>query len=199
MTSAATVEQTIGQDLLESLRRQVPKRRLTRRESGVVAERIAVKLRGACGALAPALHEKTLGALPWIVDIERVEGLPKSGMVSAVTGGWVISLNDDEPGARQRFSLAHEIFHTIVDERATRLLPGHAGYSSDQRLEQMCDRFAAALLIPRVMVRADWVDGIQTIPKLARRYGVSQSAMRVRLLQLGLLEQTPRCDRSEAR
>lgn len=199
MNSAALIEPITNEALLESLRLQIPKRRLTRRESDFVAERIAMKLRGACSALAPTLHEKTLRALPWIIEVERVEDLPKSGMASLVKNGWVISLNDDEPIVRQRFSLAHEIFHTIVDEWSSKLLPSRAGYSSNDRLEQMCDRFAAALLAPRVMVRADWADGMQSIPKLARRYGVSQSAMRIRLLQLGLLDQTPRCDRTETR
>ncbi len=186
-------------NLLEDLSRLVPKRALTRRESAMIAERIATKLRGDAGALAPRLDEKVVAALPWIVEVERIDDLPKSGMASAVSGGWVITLNDAEPEVRQRFSLAHELFHTIVDEWAQRLLPSSGGYTSDERLEQMCDRFAAALLAPRVMLRSDWASGMQSVPKLAARYGISRAAMRVRLLELGLLEQTPRCDRTEAR
>lgn len=185
--------------LLADLSRQIPKRALTRRESAMIAERIATKLRGDAGALAPRLDDKVIASLPWIVEVERIDDLPKSGMASAVSGGWVITLNDDEPEVRQRFSLAHELFHTIVDEWAQRLLPSRGGYTADERLEQMCDRFAAALLAPRVMLRADWASGMQSVPKLAARYGVSKVAMRVRLLELGLLEQTPRCDRTEAR
>lgn len=199
MKPGLLMEPVKDRNLLADLSRQIPKRALTRRESAMLAERIATKVRGDAGALAPRLDEKVIAALPWIVEVERIDNLPKSGMASAVAGGWVITLNDSEPEVRQRFSLAHELFHTIVDEWAQRILPDSRGYTTDERLEQMCDRFAAALLAPRVMLRADWASGMQNVPKLAARYGVSKVAMRVRLLELGLLEQTPRCDRTEAR
>ena len=47
--------------------------------------------------------------------------------------------------------------------------------------------------MPKVLLRADWSDGLQDIARLAKRYHVSRAAMSVRLSQLGLIESTPRC------
>jgi len=49
--------------------------------------------------------------------------------------------------------------------------------------------------MPRVLLRADWADGLQDIAKLAKRYDVSRTAMTVRLSQLGLTPPIPRCHR----
>jgi Zn-dependent peptidase ImmA (M78 family) len=39
-----------------------------------------------------------------------------------------------------------------------------------------------------------WVEGPQDLRKLARRFDVSVQAMQVRLLQVGLIEPSPRCE-----
>ena len=60
---------------------------------------------------------------------------------------------------------------------------------ASDRLESACEYFAACLLMPRVwMKRAYFDDGIQDVPSLARLFGVSWLAMRVRLEQLGFVE-----------
>ncbi len=48
--------------------------------------------------------------------------------------------------------------------------------------------------MPKVWVRRAWAtERLQDLAKLARRFGVSQTAMRIRLLQLGLMEAPVRC------
>ena len=47
--------------------------------------------------------------------------------------------------------------------------------------------------MPRIWVKRAWTSGVQQLPALARRFGVSQSAMQVRLLQIGLLDPPARC------
>ncbi len=182
---------------LSSLRGLLPKRAVTSREAEVLAERLGRRLRSQMESLGPVLGESQITDLPWIAEIEHVDALPSSGMANRLPDGrWVISLNADEPELRRRFSMAHELGHTVVDEVGERLLPGYRSASHHERLERFCDRFAGALLMPRVLVRADWADGIQCVDQLSRRYRVSRPAVQVRLRQLGLIEPVDRCGRS---
>jgi len=177
------------------LRALVPKRPLGIRETEGVAERQANRLRSELGVLGPAITEADLAGLSWLT-ITRRENFPTSGMATKTDYGWIIVLNAAEAMVRQRFSLAHEMKHVLDDgliDIAGGLYPATRGYSTDERTERVCDRFAAALLMPKVLLRADWADGLQDIAKLARRYHVSRAAMTVRLTQLGLIEPTPRC------
>jgi Zn-dependent peptidase ImmA (M78 family) len=60
-------------------------------------------------------------------------------------------------------------------------------------IEQVCDYFAGCLLMPRPALKRAWVDGNQSVVSLARRFGVSQAAMQVRLHQTGIAAPQPRC------
>ena len=180
---------------LGRLRAMVPRRPLGLREAEGVAERQANRLRSELELLGPIVSEDDLTSLPWLT-VTRRESFPTSGMATKTDYGWVIVLNSSEAMVRQRFSLAHEIKHVLDDgliDLGGGLYPSTHGYSADERTERVCDRFAAALLMPKVLLRADWADGLQDIAKLARRYHVSRAAMSVRLSQLGLIEPTPRC------
>jgi hypothetical protein len=182
--------------VLATLRTMVPRRPLARREAEQLAERQADRLRSELGVLGPVLPETALATLPWLT-ISRHDDLPTAGVVSPTDYGWIIVLRATDPMVRQRFTLAHELKHLLdddlVDQLPGGLYPSTGGYSVHERTERICDRFAAALLMPRVLLRADWADGLQDIAKLARRYHVSRPAMGVRLSQLGLLEAIPRC------
>lgn len=63
---------------------------------------------------------------------------------------------------------------------------------SRQRAERLCDYFAGCLLMPKMHVKRLHGQGLD-VSQLARAFGVSLPAMRVRLTQLGLMEPTPRC------
>ena len=178
---------------LGRLRAMMPRRPLGIREAESIAERQAGRLRAELGMLGPQLKESDLATLPWLA-ITRRDIFPTSGLAMKTDYGWVIVLRSSEAKVRQRFSLAHEIKHCLDDPFIDGLYPAVGGYGSDERTERICDRFAAALLMPRVMLRADWADGLQDVAQLARRYDVSRAAMQIRLTQLGLLEPTPRCD-----
>lgn len=183
-----------AEEFLVELRHVLPRRAVTNSEAEVLAERLGSKLRSQMESLSPVLGESQIAALPWIAEIEHVSDLPKSGMASRLPDGrWVISINGDEHELRQRFSLAHELCHTVIDEVGERLLPDQRFKSHEERLERFCDRFAGALLMPRPLLRADWVDGFQSVDRLSRRYRVSRPAVRVRLNQLGLSMPIERC------
>jgi hypothetical protein len=178
--------------LLAELRSVVPQRPLNRGESMRVAELQAVKLLEAVGIDEPPIPENVIATLPRI-EVDRLSPIPVSGSAHWAKGRWVIVLNGAEPLVRQRFSLAHEFKHVLDSPYDRFLYPATGGMTSHERAEQVADYFAACLLMPKIWMRRAWTSGIQRLPMLARRFGVSQTAMNVRLLQMGLLDPPARC------
>jgi len=186
-----------GETQLRELRSAMPRRQLWLDEGLRIAERQAGLLRWQLDAAeTPALPTETLTRLRFVSVTSRPR-LAKSGLVTHTDSGWVIVLNADEAAVRQRFSACHELKHLIdheLSERAERgLYRGAYGESPEQLAERVCDRFAAALLMPKTLLRRDWTSGLQQLAGLARRYQVSKAAMEVRLREIGLIEPTPRC------
>jgi Zn-dependent peptidase ImmA (M78 family) len=187
----------IESGVLERMRAVCPRRPLSWHDAEQIAERQAGILRRELdNPSRSALSTSALFDLPFLTVTYR-DGFPTSGMAMKTGLGWVILIKSDEPIVRQRFSLAHEIKHIVDDELMTRLdrdlYPATRLYSAEERGERVADRFAAALLMPTMLIRRDWADGLQDIAVLAGRYDVSRVAMEVRLRQLGLLQATPRC------
>lgn len=94
---------------------------------------------------------------------------------------------------RQRFTIAHEIGHYACGHLAGgRTLFRDTSETFTGRVYQPeeieANRFAADLLMPASLVHhAIKNDNVKTVQALAQRFGVSQSAMRWRLVNLGLL------------
>src|SRR5205823_14654107 len=85
-------------------------------------------------------------------------------------------------------SLAHEFKHVLDNPFVATLypLPGR-GYDR-QRAEQLCDHFAACLLMPRAWIAALWTMGFRHPQALANRFRVSPTAMQIRLQGIGLVQ-----------
>ena len=93
---------------------------------------------------------------------------------------------------RKTFTVAHELGHHFLHKekqkdvmwRQTFQQIGH----EERGLEREANRFAAALLMPEHLVREVW-DGLmrKDVVTMARTFGVSNTAMRYRLQQLGLI------------
>jgi Zn-dependent peptidase ImmA (M78 family) len=125
----------------------------------------------------------------------------KSGAVVRRDGEFVIFVNSNEPPARKRFTVAHEIGHRLlhmaagVDEfvdtdenfRTTGVAEDEA-WNDDRRREWEANVFASALLMEEEAVRARWRD-LKDPVTLAWMFQVSPTAMTVRLTQLGLLQE----------
>ena len=187
----------IGSGVLDRMRAVCPSRPLSWSEAERIADRQAGILRRELdNSSRTLLTTSALLGLAFLTVSYR-DGFPLSGMAMKTDVGWVIVIKGDEPKVRQRFSLAHEIKHIIDDDLMTHLnrdlYPATALYSAQQRGERVADRFAAALLMPKVLIRRDWADSLQDVALLARRYDVSRIAMEVRLREIGLLQPTPRC------
>ena len=175
------------------LRGLMPDRPLGMAESFRIAELQANKLIELLGLERPPVANEAIAGLPRI-KAERVSPLHSSGFATWSGGWWHIVLNGSEPWTRQRFSLAHELKHVIDHPFIERAYPKVVGHTAGDRAEQICDYFAACLLMPKAWVKRLYCNkGVQELAPLARRFAVSQMAMRVRLLQLGLIEPLPRC------
>jgi len=179
--------------VLEQLRSIMPNRNLTPTEAHILAERQATMLLHELDVETPATPHQLIAELPFLT-VAQHGSFKASGLSTYTRRGWLILLKRDEPKVRQRFSLAHELKHILDDPFIDQLYPTLGHHDAHERAERICDYFAGCLLMPKRWLLRDWTSGRQNIERLAARYHVSRAAMRVRLLQLGLLPPTPRCD-----
>jgi Zn-dependent peptidase ImmA (M78 family) len=192
-------DETKPRSTLATLRDQVPQRPLTGYEVRQVLDRQATRLLKLSETLGPPVPvEAIASSLPRVV-VKRVENLPSSGRAQWNGAAWVLLVDSTEPKVRQRYSLAHELGHVIWHPLSAQALPDTKRSSASERIETACEYFAACLLMPRVwMKRAYFDESIQDVPSLARLFGVSWLAMRVRLEQLGFVAVAESEDRKEA-
>jgi Zn-dependent peptidase ImmA (M78 family) len=149
-----------------------------------VAEKQAYKFLNLTGCSQPSEITEAIEALPR-VRVESIPDLPSSGASDWIGSTWLILLNADDAPVRQRFSSAHEFKH-ILDHPFRKVQPWTR--HGDETAEIVCDYFAGCLLIPRPWLKRAWTSETQQLGDLARLFGVSRQAMRVRLLQTGLVD-----------
>jgi Zn-dependent peptidase ImmA (M78 family) len=137
------------------------------------------------GVTEPPVEESIIADLPRI-RVERVEPARVQAAATWSHGRWLVLINGAMSQGRQRFSLAHEFKH-ILDHPSVSTLYRNADECVP---EQACDYFAACLLMPRRWLRQAWAEGIRDVHVLARRFGVSPVAVKIRLLQIGLIRPT---------
>lgn len=104
-------------------------------------------------------------------------------------------VNASEPDQRRRFTLAHEVGHWVCQ-----VAEGHAapvfcrtadlGPDPDRSLEREANVFAAELLMPEPLVRAEWKRA-PSCTELASTFGVSDEAMHWRLFNFDLVAEPP--------
>ena len=130
-------------------------------------------------------------------DLCPIAGLsaetPLSGVL--IPARWEIWVRRDEPAPRRRFTIAHEIGHHLLhsDGAAVLCRPAdvEAAAADARAREREANRFAAELLMPEPLVRAE-ADAHGPDPiGLAGRFGVSDVAMGFRLVTLGYLRALP--------
>jgi hypothetical protein len=172
-------------DVIAELRRLMPRRAMTWSEAYSVAERQAVRLLQLMHVAEPPVPMFVVSSLVGI-SVDRRADWPTSGTAIAHKSGWRIVLCSSEPRQRQRYSLAHELKHVLDDPFGEQLYGHLSPGKRRQRTEALCNYFAACLMMPRAWIKRDFCRGLQTPAKLARRYYMSQTAIRRRLSELGL-------------
>lgn len=105
-----------------------------------------------------------------------------------------IGVNRRHHRNRQRFTIAHELGHFVAgheDVEQQDFVEHHRFYvdgtfAVNEPKEQEANEFAAELLMPESMLRRDIAGGLCDVPQLARRYGVSEQALWIQLIDLKL-------------
>jgi len=105
------------------------------------------------------------------------------------SSGFSIYLNGRDPLRRQRFTLAHELGHYMLHrDLIGDGLVDDAMYRSKlgDWYERQANRWAADTLMPGGLVRGLYRGGMVSLANLAHTLDVSESAIRIRLNELGL-------------
>jgi Zn-dependent peptidase ImmA (M78 family)/transcriptional regulator with XRE-family HTH domain len=121
-----------------------------------------------------------------------------SGVFISDEGKVCIGVNEAHPRVRQRFSVAHELGHLVLDGEQSFF--DFIGVESvplsespdHETLERKANQFAAALLMPSDWIQKDVHENGQDIIWLSKRYEVSQQALWFRLLNLKLVNESVR-------
>lgn len=96
---------------------------------------------------------------------------------------WHLCAKAEDHPRRRRYTLAHELKH-VIDHRYHHLLYARI----PEQYERIAEAFAAALLMPRPLVKRAFYLGVQDVHALARHFQVSPAAMRIRLEELNLTD-----------
>jgi Zn-dependent peptidase ImmA (M78 family) len=177
--------------VLSALRGDIPLRGCGFGEALRIAELQANHLLNLARVAAAPVSSQIVSRLPRIEVHYR--DLPTSGLAYWNGRVWIIGLNRREPVTRQRFTLFHEYKHIIDHGSTDRLYPGSKRYSHEQQAEQAADYFAGCVLMPRLLMQRAWNSGLRTPDQLARHFRTSERAIQVRLTQVGLVDEPPRC------
>lgn len=128
---------------------------------------------------------KMVGEWGLAVDyVQRPRGL--HGRVMATRA--VIEIANNDPPHRQRFTLAHELGHYVLDHNPVFTeAESHEVVDPKQINEREANYFAAVLLMPKEWLREDW-RMLRDASRIADLYNVSAEAMWIRLEELSLIK-----------
>jgi len=108
-----------------------------------------------------------------------------SGTIVEQKGFIVIGVNSNHAKVRQRFTIAHELGHFFAGhDLAEQIIDDVFDRPTDK--EREANKYAAELLMPKDFLKQD-IGKKMDIPKLAKKYNVSEQAMSIRLLETGLI------------
>lgn len=137
--------------------------------------------------VAPVPVERIARAIGVVVEYES--GMVEDGRMDFhkdATGRETphIYVNSEQHINRQRFTIAHELGHLLNPRhpKETQYRGRHVGRPALH--EREADAFAAALLMPKVLVRAYTLIGVSQVDDLAKRFMVSPLAMAIRMREL---------------
>ena len=142
------------------------------------------------GARLAAAMQERLGIL--VIMVDAYQGI--SGAACRLPELDAVLIARGEVAGRRNFDLAHELFHILTWGAMPPAHTEDAGDFGGNRVEQLANNFAAAVLMPRAAVEsfADWgrLEGNGLIARLNRAangLSVTSSALRWRLVGLGYL------------
>lgn len=120
-------------------------------------------------------------------DQEMVGSSSSGHCVTTDEDAKLILVNPEDPIPRQRFTVAHELGHALLDQPGVHERSGKSrNLAAYRAAEARINRFAAALLMPEESVIQANMLG-KDLDEMARLFDVSPTAMRIRLVRLGIL------------
>ena len=117
-----------------------------------------------------------------------------SGMCIKADGSRVIAINSKMSLGRQRFSLAHELYHLYYDENMTAICS--ATMNTGSETERSADMFTAFFLMPPSSLKSKVASmrkdedphiNLEDVIQLEQYYGVSHQAMLNQLIDIGVI------------
>lgn len=135
--------------------------------------------------------KRELAAL--VLYVDAPEGV--SGAASNLPRLNSILINRHEAPGRRAYDLAHELFHLLTWDAMPPKPVEDPDSTHGQRVEQLAENFAGALLMPIEVVSRRWktrgdVDLHDWLNQTATFLGVSSRALKWRVLSLGLITKT---------
>lgn len=148
----------------------------------VSSDDLGYELIRAAGLTGPPVDlSRVIGLFPGLEVAQ--EPLDGDGYLVRVPGGAEVVINSRAPVSRQRFTLAHELGHYVIDSELARDIPR----LQNSELERWCDSFAVGLLMPAAWVRKHVVESNQPnarrIVSGPRRFLVSRDAFWLRVAE----------------
>lgn len=130
-------------------------------------------------------------SIPLLTIVFYPMGVHLSGMCIKNDGNPVIAINSSMSIGRQRFSMAHELYHIYYDDnKQTTVCEIKIGTGDD--IEKSADQFASYFLMPPVALSESIKKmrsiskenlGIKEIVKLEQYFGLSRQALLFRLIE----------------
>ena len=156
--------------------------------STTLEQRLPIEIAGDFARTAPVDLDAMARALG--IEVASDHALPDdiSGKIERVAGRFRITINGNHAAPRQRFTLAHELAHYLLHrDLIGDGITDNVRYRSNLRddVETQANGFAAELLMPAALVRAEWRGGLKHIAGIAQRFDVSYEAAKIRLTSLG--------------
>lgn len=139
-------------------------------------------------AHAPLTPERLAGGIGVGLSYGR---LPEGKFGALIPEKNHILIDQDSPPKRQRFTLAHEVMHVLIqhdDDLLSDLHEAYEGQALEKELEALCNLGAAEMLLPGLVVEAALAKKGQTprlIPELAELHQVSEEVVIIALAEHG--------------
>ncbi len=149
------------------------------------AARAAVLDAAEAGWSGPPFNPFRLAKLLGIAVMPR-DDVPDARLVPSALAGVSIEFNPTNPPARTRFSVAHELAHTLFPDHAQAVRMRGQPQGDDWQLELLCNVAAAEFLMPIGSggeLTNEAVD-IENLIRLRRQFDVSTEALFLRIVKL---------------
>ena len=124
------------------------------------------------------------------VEEVRDAAMVEDGRLEFRDGRAIIYVRNDLPRGRRQFTIAHELGHRLLLHRQAAAIAYRRRLTGDS-LERLCDDIAAAILLPRDWVEAEFGSSPRTLETLRRMSNMSSASLSASLVRLREVHRWP--------